>query len=698
VAVVHYVALSAYTVDDAAISYAYASALAEGLPAGVVTAGEPIAEGYSNLSWTLLLAVAARIGIPPETAAAILGGVLCAAGAVLATVLIARLVRHRHLAYVAVLAGCSVTWVLWSASGLENALFGVLLLGATTALTSVIGHHRATAIAGAGILLALVALSRPEGFVYLLAGAFVVLAAAGAPLRRRAGSAAGVGLTAAAILVPYLLWHRAHFGVLMPNPVYAKGASSVTDSIVEGVLDPSSPGWTYVTGFLTDHHWWLLLPAAILAASRCRSSAWPTLVMTMTTLALPVLEPDWMPGYRFASNTAILLVVLAAVGVDVARSSDVFRGRSAIALTTLLVVAGVANLGISGDIASSGLPGAVTVEVVEGWSGRMADHATELGLADPLVMVPDIGAALDRTDLRVLDSAGLADVQIAHSWADIEARRRYAFEERRPELFHTHASWSPSWGVASPADVERAGYSTLSWDQQNLDGDFVRRDTFIAAGLDLAAPLVVAATPVIGDEVFVDAYWSEPPGPASQQVVLMAGDMIVAAATTPLGYGVADLAGWSAGETLRQHTRLRIPPGAPDGAYRVVVSAGRRETVVPLPVGVPVRLDPSTSSALAAFPDALVTRVLDPPTRDAAAVRASLDSGPCAAVLVASEDIALARGRNRPSPEDRSLASTAAARDAGDPQGFDCLRAASVLDPERSDLLLELVHRRALGP
>lgn len=413
VAVVHYVALSAYTVDDAAISYAYASALAEGLPAGVVTAGEPIAEGYSNLSWTLLLAVAARIGIPPETAAAILGGVLCAAGAVLATVLIARLVRHRHLAYVAVLAGCSVTWVLWSASGLENALFGVLLLGATTALTSVIGHHRATAIAGAGILLALVALSRPEGFVYLLAGAFVVLAAAGAPLRRRAGSAAGVGLTAAAILVPYLLWHRAHFGVLMPNPVYAKGASSVTDSIVEGVLDPSSPGWTYVTGFLTDHHWWLLLPAAILAASRCRSSAWPTLVMTMTTLALPVLEPDWMPGYRFASNTAILLVVLAAVGVDVARSSDVFRGRSAIALTTLLVVAGVANLGISGDIASSGLPGAVTVEVVEGWSGRMADHATELGLADPLVMVPDIGAALDRTDLRVLDSAGLADVQIA---------------------------------------------------------------------------------------------------------------------------------------------------------------------------------------------------------------------------------------------------------------------------------------------
>lgn len=694
VATVHYVALSAYTVDDAAISYAYASALADGLPPGVVTAGEPIAEGYSNPTWTVLLAVAVRLGVSPATAATVLGGVLCAAGAVLATLLIARLVQHRHLAYVGALAGCSVTWVLWAASGLENALFGVLVLGTTMALTTVLDRPGLRPVAGAGILLALVGLSRPEGFVYVLAGLVVLLAGTGVSRRRRAGSAAGVGLVVGLVVVPYLIWHHARFGVLMANPVYAKGASSITDSIVDGALDPTSPGWSYVSGFLTDHLWVLLVPAVVVAASRWRTAVWPVLVMAATTLALPILEPDWMVGYRFASTTALLLVVLAAVGIDTARSSDAFRGRAAVALTALLVVAGVANLAIGAGIATSGLAGAVTVANVEARSDRMAALGVELGLDDPLVMLPDIGAALERTDLRILDSAGLADVQIAHSWSDTDARWQYAFEERRPALVHTHASWSRAWAIAEPADVERAGYATLSWDQENLDGDFVRRDTVIVAGLDLGRPLVVAAAPVIGREILVDAYWTEPPGPSSQQVRLLAGGVTVAETTTPLGYGIADLARWQDGETLRQHTRLPIPADAPPGPYEVVVRAGAEVVTIPVPEA-GGGADPAIARALAAFPDTLVTRLLERPTPDRAVVRGALDAGACDMVLAASYDVSAARGRSRPTAEDRALATAATDQGRDDRPGYDCLLAASILDPERSDLLLALVERRS---
>lgn len=146
------------------------------------------------------------------------------------------------------------------------------------------------------------------------------------------------------------------------------------------------------------------------------------MVMAGATLVLPWLEPDWMAGYRFTSTTALLLVVLAAVGLDRAIDADAFGGRAPVVVGALLAVTAVGNVALSGRIATSGLPGAVTVDHVELRSDRMAALARTLGLADPLVMLPDIGAALDRTDLRILDSAGLADMQIAHGWGDLTGR------------------------------------------------------------------------------------------------------------------------------------------------------------------------------------------------------------------------------------------------------------------------------------
>ena len=137
-----------------------------------------------------------------------------------------------------------------------------------------------------------------------------------------------------------------------------------------------------------------------------------------------------MAGYRFTSTTALLLVVLAAVGLDRAIDADAFGGR-ALVVGALLAVTAVGNVALSGRIATSGLPGAVTVDNVELRSDQMA--------------------AFDRTDLRILDSAGLADMQIAHGWGDLTGRWQYAFEERRPLLVHTHGAWSRASALASLA-------------------------------------------------------------------------------------------------------------------------------------------------------------------------------------------------------------------------------------------------------
>ena len=63
--------LRSFTIDDAYISYRYSRNLAKGLGL-VYNAGERI-EGYTNFSWTVLLALGAKLGVDPAVTAKVLG-------------------------------------------------------------------------------------------------------------------------------------------------------------------------------------------------------------------------------------------------------------------------------------------------------------------------------------------------------------------------------------------------------------------------------------------------------------------------------------------------------------------------------------------------------------------------------------------------------------------------------------------------
>ena len=176
VAAAHASLYGRWEVDDAGITFAYARSVATG--AGpVLQPGAPPVEGFSDPAWLALLAFGRGLGlfdhgtwfgVPdyvayPKTLALVLlavvfGAFLAAASAV-----------SRHPAAVTAVAGCACalipSFVIWSVSGLENAL-----LAAAVAVQVAVLVRRRDALAGGplpalacGLLAALAALTRPEG-------------------------------------------------------------------------------------------------------------------------------------------------------------------------------------------------------------------------------------------------------------------------------------------------------------------------------------------------------------------------------------------------------------------------------------------------------------------------------------------------------------------------------------------------------
>lgn len=155
-----------FTIDDAGISFAYAKNLAAGFGPVAYPGGEWV-EGFSDPLWVGLLAVLARLGLDVETGSKGLG-LLCGALTLplaWAMVVQARDGRSKGGALLAPwLLATSSTWTIWAMSGLENALFGLLLLAGTLSLSTEGRQSRGQWCALACYLL--LALTRPEGAVY----------------------------------------------------------------------------------------------------------------------------------------------------------------------------------------------------------------------------------------------------------------------------------------------------------------------------------------------------------------------------------------------------------------------------------------------------------------------------------------------------------------------------------------------------
>jgi hypothetical protein len=246
----------AWVCDDGFVSLRYAQNLLAGHGL-VYNAGERV-EGYTNLLWTLLLAGLMRAGLDPLRAAELPG---VAAYLWLALALAHwsfRQARDAGRPFLPLAAGfvlLSPDFQVWATGGLETSLFSALAAQALV-LTRLPGAPGRRPLAAGG-LLALLALTRPDGLLFAAVGVaswwLPPARFARADRLRHATATLAPVLLVLALWVP---WKLAYYGELLPTAFHSKSAARPW----------LSQGLAYL-GLYLAQNW-------VLAAALC---AWPWL-------------------------------------------------------------------------------------------------------------------------------------------------------------------------------------------------------------------------------------------------------------------------------------------------------------------------------------------------------------------------------------------------------------------------------------
>ena len=374
--------------DDSFIAFRYADNLARGRGL-VFNPGERV-EGYTCLFWVLLLAAVARAGLDVVAWSHVLGA-LAAAATVLATAGLAWRVtppspRWAHLVG-PILVAAHPAFALWGGSGMETTLFTLLVTGATLAWVRQPGG------ATSGVLLALGAMTRPEG---------VLWGAAFAVDQLRHGLRRWAWLVAAAVLVvPQLFWRLAYYGYPVPNTFYAK---------VGGGLAAVGSGLDYLAAFLGPGGGAVLgaLAALGIAADREHRALWLTLVGLVGAYVVWV-GGDVFPMHRFLVPVLPVLAALAAAGV--AAGWERLGARTA-SMAVAFVGVGLVFL-YARELERAEFTAAASTRLCTVARGVAGYLARETRPEEPIAAM-GVGVLAYYGDRPVVDMLGLTDVHIAH--------------------------------------------------------------------------------------------------------------------------------------------------------------------------------------------------------------------------------------------------------------------------------------------
>jgi len=304
----------AVVMDDPWITFRYAENLiaGEGL---VFNRGERL-EGFSNPTWVLVSAIGRVLHLEPLLFTRIVNVVLASA---ILWFLIAgwggKIPGSRMAGLM--LAG-SFPFALAVVGGLETVLHGGLILMLAVGLAELSVEARRGPLLAAGGALALLVLSRPEGFLWF---GLPFAALALAPQERKIRTSLIAVLLFGVIVLGALLTARwAYFGALLPNTVMAKTGGGVFETVGRGgryftdyfgstaslVLFLVYAGLRRVGGEIASASE-SLSPQALLIAVGSAAGA------MQLAFALAV-GGDWMPGFRFLAPALPVLCLVAGLG------------------------------------------------------------------------------------------------------------------------------------------------------------------------------------------------------------------------------------------------------------------------------------------------------------------------------------------------------------------------------------------------
>ncbi len=301
-----------FTVDDSYISFRYARNLARGLGL-VYNPGERI-EGYTNFLWTLILALAIKLGLDPVLVSKLLGAASAFAALFLTYAIAGRLRPYRSAPAVAPwLLASTVVFSGYAVFGLETSFFVALILGGTLLFlretgplfqgTPIADAPPSTAFPWSGVLFALAGLTRPEAPLFL--GLLMLF------LGRRFFARQNLlrGAIFALPILAHLAFRRAYYGAWVPNTLGAKTGN------LQGQL---AGGWAYLHNYLTHCGpliWLALIGVAVGLVHRRRDIvAIATITITFAGYVV-LVGGDWMALFRFMAPFEPFCFLLIDVGV-----------------------------------------------------------------------------------------------------------------------------------------------------------------------------------------------------------------------------------------------------------------------------------------------------------------------------------------------------------------------------------------------
>jgi arabinofuranosyltransferase len=338
--------------DDSFISFRYAEHLAQGHGL-TFNVGERPVEAYSNFLWIVLCAGMhkAGLGLPKATpyAGILLGWLslcvlwtLCRRRAPLWTQQLPPLLAFATFG----------PFVLYAVSGMETALFALLLLLVVRYSEDLLRAPAGRRFVLLGVAGFLASLARPEGILALPVALIVV-----AWELRRAGrlrsAMRSLALVAGAFLVAcaiYHAWRVVYFGDWLPTPFLSKGVEG-TGLVTGWRMNLSSyfVNWTY---YYPPQGWaFLALFVLALAGNRAAAAAGNRIALALALVFAAVYANfvDWMPGMRYhVAILGLLFLPVASLHVLVPeawwRSATTAHARRFAALLVVVLLVGFSGL------------------------------------------------------------------------------------------------------------------------------------------------------------------------------------------------------------------------------------------------------------------------------------------------------------------------------------------------------------------
>lgn len=490
-----------WMIDDAGITFAYARHLAAGHGL-VAQAGASPVEGFSNPLWTLLIAGLYALGVFSLT---LTPKLLAFAMITVVVVVINRDLRtsgHTGVSLAAplmLIAACT-PFVIWTMSGLENALLAMLVMLAcanTLASAGDAGSGLRRDVL-AGLLAGGLALTRPDAILYVGAHAVSVAAIEWTRGAARVSRTLRRWGTLLAAFLPvfgsYLVFRVLYFGDVVPNTYHAKQKPSPFDLLSPGKL------FDLIESGTGDFAWVVpLFVGGALALLIARRRVSLRLVVLFAYLGVAVtcyllMPPDWMGEFRFATAffplafwTFAELAASAAplVGAGVQRA---FTIAAVLFVAHAMVVFGARSLAFA-----SNPP--VPLSAIQRYGAAGFDTlASMVKVPNPSVLTSDLGGMLLDSKLRVVDLAGLCDRRVARAISisgDASLLHEYVFNETKPTFMHVVGTFVRLSRFHADARFQR-DYVPLyeSWDGPPewpmiwrgapavppFIGDYVRRD------------------------------------------------------------------------------------------------------------------------------------------------------------------------------------------------------------------------------